>query len=483
MSDPRTSPLWKTQSYVDGAWTEGGDTYEVDDPGTGEVIAEFQGAGGELAQRAVDAAERASASWRATSPLERADLLNRWAKLMGEREDELARILTLEHGKPLSEAAGEIRYAATFVRWFAEESRRSYGETIPSASDRRLIVVREPIGIGAGITPWNFPSAMITRKLAPALAAGCAFVLKPAEATPFSALALAALTEEVGLPKGVFNVVAGPNPGAIADVWVDDMRVRKLSFTGSTDVGKELYTSCAPTMKRVSLELGGNAPFIVFDDANLDAAVDGAMKAKFRNGGQSCVAANRILVQEDVHDEFVDRLRARIAELVVGNGFDEDSTIGPLINERALASVHELVDRAQNAGAEALVGGCRVDRPGSFYQPSLIVGVEGHMELASDEVFGPVASVMKFKSDAEAIAQANATSYGLASYFYARDVGRIWRVAAALDYGMVGINTGLMSTAEAPFGGIKMSGLGREGSRHGLEEWTRLKYIAMAGLD
>jgi succinate-semialdehyde dehydrogenase/glutarate-semialdehyde dehydrogenase len=405
--------------------------------------------------------------------------------LLGKNEDELAELLTREQGKPLTEARGEIRYAASFTDYYAEEARRIYGETIPSPdTTSRIVVMRQPIGIGAGITPWNFPSAMITRKLAPALAAGCTFVLKPAEATPLSALILAGLLEQAGAPAGVFNVVPGAAEDAapIGKVICDDPRVRALSFTGSTAVGKILLGQCASTIKKVSLELGGNAPFIVFDDADLDEAVAGCMAAKFRNAGQTCVAANRILVHATIYDAFRDALAARIADLKVGSGLEQDVRIGPLIDDDAVKKVESHLADARDKGASIVVGGARHERGRTFFQPTLVENASSEMQMAQEETFGPVAALTKFDTEEGAIRIANDTPMGLAAYFFARDVGRVWRVSEALEYGMIGANTGMMSTAVAPFGGIKESGLGREGSRHGIDEWTELKYVRMAGL-
>lgn len=483
MSEALEDPaLLKSSSYVNGEWADGSASVDVEDPGKGEVFASVSG-GPELASAAVDAAANAQPAWAARSAAERGSILRALADQMTRHEDDLARLLTREHGKPLEEAKGEIRYAKSFVSFYAEEATRLYGESIPSGDpDRRLLTFRQPIGVGAGITPWNFPSAMITRKLAPALAVGCAFVLKPSKSTPLSALALAELGERAGIPRGVFNVVVGPSSSEIAGPWLEDARVRKLSFTGSTSVGKSLYESCAATVKKLSLELGGNAPFLVFDDADLDAAIDGCMKAKFRNGGQSCVAANRILVQSKVHDAFVEKLRAAVSELRPGYGFDADSTLGPLIDSGARDDVAALVTSAKAQGAEVVSGGSAIDRPGHFYEPTLVTGVRAEMDIATQEIFGPVASVLRFDDDAEGVAMANDVPYGLASYLYTRDLGRAWRISEALEYGMVGVNTGMVSNAAAPFGGIKQSGLGREGSHHGLDDWTELKYVAMAGL-
>lgn len=474
--------LLHEDAFIDGRWVTTAERFEVRDPATGEVVARVSRCGPEDTRRAVDAAERALPGWAGLPAARRAAALHRLVERMATHEDELARLLTREQGKPLAEARGELRYGASFITFFAEEARRLYGETIPSPrADSRLLVLRQPIGVGAAITPWNFPSAMIARKLGAALAAGCTLVVKPAEATPLSALALAALAEDAGIPAGVFNVVTGAaeDAPAIGQVLCDDPRVRALSFTGSTEVGKLLLRQCAATVKRVSLELGGNAPFLVFDDADLEAAVEGCMTAKFRNAGQTCVAANRIFVQRGVHDAFVERLGARIAELRVGPGLEEGVSIGPLIDEEALAKVEAHVADAQEKGAKVRVGGRRHALGRTFFEPTLLEGVSPEMRLAQEETFGPVAGVMAFDTEEEALRLANDTPSGLAAYFYARDVGRVWRVSEGLEYGMVGVNTGLVSTAEAPFGGVKESGLGREGSRHGVDEWTELKYVCV----
>ncbi len=474
--------LLHESAYIDGRWLTSTDRFEVRDPATGEVVARVSRCGPDETQQAIDAAERALPTWAGLAAPQRAAALHRLAERMATYEDELARLLTREQGKPLAEARGEVRYGASFVTFFAEEARRIYGETIPSPrADSRLLVLRQPIGVGAAITPWNFPSAMIARKLGAALAAGCTLVVKPAEATPLSALALAALAEDAGIPAGVLNVVTGAaaDAPAIGQALCGDPRVRALSFTGSTEVGRLLLRQCATTVKRVSLELGGNAPFLVFDDADLEAAVDGCMVAKFRNAGQTCVAANRIFVQNGIYDAFVERLSARIAALRVGPGLDENVSIGPLIDEAALAKVEAHVADARAKGASVRVGGRRHALGHTFFEPTLLEGVSPEMQLTQEETFGPVAGVMRFDTEEEALRWANDTRAGLAAYFYARDVGRVWRVSEGLEYGMVGVNTGLVSTAEAPFGGVKESGLGREGSRHGIDEWTELKYVCV----
>lgn len=463
-----------------GEWIATDRRFAVTDPATGEHLADVSDADAALTRQAVDAAADAWPAWRAKTAHERAGMVRRLRALHAEREDELARLLTREQGKPLAEARGEIRYAASFYEFFAEEALRPHGETIPSPfPGHRLLTFRQPIGVGAAITPWNFPSAMIARKLAPALAAGCTFVLKPSELTPLSALALAALCEEAGVPKGVVNVVPTSEAAPVGEVLTGDARVRALSFTGSTAVGKRLYRACADTVKKVSLELGGNAPFLVFDDADLDAAADGLMVAKLRNGGQTCVAANRILVQRSVHDAFVERVAARLRGVRVGPGLEEGVALGPLVNRPSFDKVAGHVDDARAKGATLHLGGSAHELGRTFYAPTLLTGVTTEMRMANEETFGPALGVMAFDTEEEAIALANDTPAGLAAYFYARDVGRVFRVAEALEVGMVGVGTGLVSTAVAPFGGVKESGLGREGSRHGMEEWTEVKYVCL----
>jgi len=475
--------LLKTAAYVDGAWLERPVQFAVHDPATGAELARVAKLDAADAEAAIAAAERAWPAWRERTAKDRANLLMRWFKLMHEHADDLARIMTAEQGKPLAEARGEVLYAASFVEWFAEEARRVYGETIATHDKtKRLLVLKQPVGVCAAITPWNFPLAMITRKVAPALAAGCPVVVKPAEATPLSALALAELAARAGLPAGVLNVITADatNSIAIGEALCASPTVRHLSFTGSTEVGRILMRQCAPTVKKLSLELGGNAPFIVFDDADLDAAVEGAVAAKYRNAGQTCVCANRFYVQDGVYDAFVAKLAARVAELKMGNGFDAGVQVGPLIDDAAVAKVAEHVADARAKGGRVLAGGA--PREGRFFEPTLIADASADMLCAREETFGPLAPVFRFTTEAEAVAAANNTEFGLASYFYSRDLARVFRVGEALEYGMVGVNTGLISTAEAPFGGVKQSGLGREGSRHGIEDYLELKYLCLGGV-
>jgi len=479
--------LFRTQCYIDGRWmdADSGLTFAVTNPATGAKIADVARMGLDETRRAIEAAEKAQPAWRAKTAKERAQILRRMFDLMMENQDDLARIMTAEQGKPLAEAKGEIAYAASFLEWFSEEARRIYGDTIPQHQpDKRLIVVKEPVGVTAGITPWNFPAAMITRKAAPALAAGCAMVIKPASMTPLSALALAELAERAGMPAGILSIVVGDRPDSkvIGGELTSNPIVRKIGFTGSTSVGKLLMEQCAGTVKKVSLEPGGNAPFIVFDDADLDAAVDGAMLCKFRNAGQTCVSANRILVQDSVYDAFADRLSAAVQGLRVGNGMDDGVTIGPLIDDAALEKVDAHVRNASSMGAATVLGGTPHDLGGSFYQPTVLTGVTADMDMCNEETFGPVAGLMRFSGEDDAVRLANDTPFGLASYFYSRDIGRVWRVSEALEYGMVGINTGFVSTEVAPFGGVKESGIGREGSHYGIDEWVEIKYLCMSGL-
>jgi succinate-semialdehyde dehydrogenase / glutarate-semialdehyde dehydrogenase len=476
------------RGHIGGEWVEAdsGATFPVVNPATGEELAQIPRMGADETRRAIEAAQDAYPRWRATLAKDRARILRRWADLMIEHRDDLALLLTTEQGKPLAESRLEIEYAASFLEWFGEEAKRVYGDTIPTyMKDRRVVVTKEPVGVTAGITPWNFPSAMITRKAAPAIAAGCTMVLKPAEQTPLSALAVAKLAEEAGLPAGVFNVVTGDadDAPAIGGEMTSNPIVRKLGFTGSTEVGKLLMEQCARQVKKVSLELGGNAPFIVFDDADLDEAVAGALLCKYRNSGQTCISANRIFVQESVHDVFLRRLTEAVTALKVGAGTEPEVSVGPLIDNQALAKVERHVADALARGAELVTGGDRHERGHTFFQPTVLSGVTASMAMTAEETFGPVAGVGSFAAEQEAIEVANATPYGLAAYFYSRDVGRIWRVSEALEYGIVGINTGFISTEVAPFGGMKESGIGREGSKYGIEEWLELKYLAMGGVD
>ena len=480
LRDPK---LLQTRAFIDGAWVDAATTFPVHDPATGELLAQVSELGVAETRHAIEAANAAWPAWRMQTAKQRATILRRWFDLIIANADDLALLMTCEQGKPLAEAKGEIVYGASFVEWFAEEGKRIYGDVIPSpAADRRLVVLKQPIGVCAAITPWNFPSAMITRKVAPALAAGCTVVVKPAEQTPLSALALAELAQRAGFPPGVFNIVTGSAAAApvIGGELTSNPIVRKLSFTGSTEIGRLLMAQCAPTVKKVSLELGGNAPFIVFDDADLDAAVEGAMTSKYRNAGQTCVCANRLLVQDGIYDTFAARLAAKVGELKVGAGIEAEVNQGPLIDEAALAKVEAMVADAQAKGARLLTGGSRHERGGTFFQPTVLADVTADMRCAREEIFGPVAPLFRFKDEVEAIALANATEYGLAGYFYARDLGRVWRVAEALEYGIVGVNTGIISNEVAPFGGVKQSGIGREGSRYGIEDYLEIKYVCMA---
>ncbi|MBK0392615.1 NAD-dependent succinate-semialdehyde dehydrogenase [Ramlibacter algicola] len=476
--------LLRQALFIDGEWSQAvsGKKFAVRNPATGEHIADVPDGAAADAERAIDAAHRAFPAWRATTADHRARVLRQWFDLMLQHQDDLAMLMTCEQGKPLAEAKGEIAYAASFIEWFSEEARRVYGDTIPSQwSDKAILVKKEPVGVCAAITPWNFPAAMITRKVAPALAAGCTIIVKPASQTPLSALALAELAQRAGVPRGVFSVVTG-GARAIGGVLTASPLVRKLSFTGSTEVGRLLAAQCAPTLKRMSLELGGNAPFIVFDDADLDAAVEGAIASKYRNSGQTCVCANRFLVQSGVYDRFAARLATAVGALRVGNGVVEGVQQGPLIDEPALAKVEELVADAVAAGARVAAGGKRHALGGTFYEPTLLVGVGSAMRVANEEIFGPVAPLIRFDDEADAVRIANSSEFGLAAYFYSRDLARVWRVAGAIEAGMVGVNTGIISTAVAPFGGVKQSGMGREGSRYGIDEYIDTKYVCLGGI-
>ncbi len=471
----KAGALLRQAAYIDGQWVEGSRALDVINPATLQVLGQVPALGAPETERAVTAAHRAFESWRRLAAGERGTLLQRWFELILANQEDLARLMTAEQGKPLTESRGEIIYAASFIEWFAQESRRAYGQVIPGhLADKRLLVLREPVGVVGAITPWNFPSAMITRKVAPALAAGCTVVLKPSELTPFSALALAWLGSQAGLPPGVFNVVTG-EPAAIGEVLTSDPRVRKFTFTGSTRVGKQLAARCMGTVKRVSLELGGNAPFMVFDDADVEKAVAGAMTSKFRNSGQTCVCANRILVQRGIHDEFVAKLCAQVGKLVMGDGLAGLTQQGPLINAAAVEKVERHVQDALGRGGKLLVGGVR--GTGNFYQPTVITQVSPEAALCTEETFGPLAGIVEFDTEAEAIRLANDTTAGLAAYCYTRDLNRAWRVSEALQYGMVGLNTGLISTTVAPFGGVKESGLGREGASFGMDEYLETKLV------
>ncbi len=480
----KDASLFRQQCYIDGAWgdADGGATIDVTNPANGETLGTIPKMGADETRRAVEAAERAWPAWRAKTAKERSAIMRTWFNLMIENQDDLARLMTLEQGKPLAEAKGEIVYGASFVEWFAEEAKRVYGDTIPGhQADKRIVVLKQPIGVVASITPWNFPNAMITRKCAPALAVGCPVVAKPATATPYSALALAELAERAGIPKGVFNVVTG-GAGAIGGELTSNPIVRKLSFTGSTEIGKLLMEQCAGTVKKVSMELGGNAPFLVFNDADIDAAVEGAMMSKFRNAGQTCVCANRILVQDGVYEQFAEKLAAAALELKVGDGLESGVNQGPLIDLAALEKVEEHVADALQKGAAVATGGARHALGGTFYQPTVLTNVNTDMKVTREETFGPVAPLFRFHDDDEGVAMANDTEFGLASYFFASDMGRVWRVSEALESGIVGVNTGIISTEVAPFGGIKESGIGREGSKYGIDDFCEMKYICMGGV-
>ncbi len=471
--------LFRQQCFIDGQWVNATDgaALTVENPAGASALGTVPSLGAAETRRAIAAAARALESWRSMSAKERSDLLHRWAGLCLEHRDDLATIMTLEQGKPLAESKGEINYGTSFIQWFAEEARRVYGDVIPSnRRDQRIVILKQPVGVVAAITPWNFPNAMITRKAGAALAAGCTIVVKPAPETPFSALALAELAERAGIPAGVFNVITGPAE-EIGSELTSNPAVRKLSFTGSTEVGRKLLAQCAPTIKKTSMELGGNAPFVIFADADLDKAIDGVMIAKFRNGGQTCVCANRIFVEDAIYDRFAEKLRDAVANLRVGNGLESDITTGPLINQDALKKVEAHVADAVAHGASIQCGGTRHPLGGTFYEPTILVNVSPESLLMKEETFGPVAPLIRFKTEEDVIRMSNATEFGLACYFYTRDLNRAWRVAEALEYGMVGINEGLISTEVAPFGGIKQSGLGREGSKYGIEDYLEIKYL------
>jgi succinate-semialdehyde dehydrogenase / glutarate-semialdehyde dehydrogenase len=483
MQQLNAGELVKTASYINGNWVAGSNTFSVRDPADQQVLCQVADAGAAQALQAVDAAHAAFADWAAKPAAERAELMLRWYQLMLEHQEDLARLMTLEQGKPLSEAKGEIAYGASYLQWFAEEAKRLYGSTIPAPSaDKRIIVQRQPVGVVAAITPWNFPNAMLARKAAAALSAGCTFVVKPAQQTPLSALAMAELSRQAGIPDGVFNVVVGSDAKAIGKVLTQDAKVAKFSFTGSTAVGKQLAKQCADSVKRVTLELGGNAPFIVFDDADLDAAVKGLMASKFRNAGQTCVCANRILLQRGIYPAFREKLLSAVNALQVGHGLVENTQIGPLIDDNAIAKVNKLIQSALEDGASVLLGGKTHSAGAQFFQPTILTDVRADMAISQQEIFGPVAALQLFDTEQEAIKLANDTEYGLAAYFYSRDIGRVFRVAQALQFGMVGINEGIISNAAAPFGGVKQSGYGREGSQYGLDDYTELKYLCIGGV-
>jgi succinate-semialdehyde dehydrogenase/glutarate-semialdehyde dehydrogenase len=476
--------LFRTQAFLAGEWVgaDSGRTINVTNPATGALIGTVPEMGAAETRRAIEAANKAWPAWRAKTAKERAAILRKWFELMMANQEDLAVLMTAEQGKPLTESRGEIAYAASFIEWFAEEGKRVYGDTIPTFKpDARIVVTKEPIGVTAAITPWNFPAAMITRKAGPALAAGCPMVIKPATATPFSAFAMAVLAERAGVPAGVLSVLTG-SARAIGGEMTGNPIVRKLSFTGSTEIGKVLMEQCAGTVKKVSMELGGNAPFIVFDDADLDAAVLGAMASKYRNAGQTCVCANRLLVQDGVYEAFAAKLVEAVSKLKIGNGLEDGVTTGPLIDDGAVAKAEEHIADAVSKGAKVTLGGKRHALGGSFFEPTILTGVTTEMKVAKEETFGPVAPLFRFKDEEEAIAMANDTEFGLAAYFYSRDIGRVWRVAEALEYGIVGINEGIISSEVAPFGGVKESGTGREGSKYGIEDYLEIKYMLMGGL-
>jgi len=476
--------LFREACYIGGAWVQGNSSVriDVDNPATGEIIGRVPALGRVETRQAIQAANLAFASWRKRTAKDRSRILRNWSDLMLANQDDLARLMTLEQGKPLAESRGEVTYAASFLEWFSEEAKRVYGDTIPQhESDKRIVVIKQPIGVVACITPWNFPLAMITRKVGPALAAGCTVVVKPAAQTPFSALALAELAERAGVPKGVVNVITGPEKEIGAEL-TSNLLVRKLSFTGSTEVGRILMAQCAGSIKKLSLELGGNAPFIVLDDADLDAAVEGAIASKFRNTGQTCVCANRILVHDSVYDIFAEKLVAAVKRLQPDNGLNKDATQGPLIDDAAVKKVEEHVADAKSKGAKVLIGGQHHRLGGRFYEPTVLADVTSQMLVAKEETFGPVAPLFRFSTDDEAVAMANDTEFGLAAYFYGRDIARIWHIAEELEYGIVGINAGRISTEVAPFGGVKQSGMGREGSKYGIEEFLEIKYLCLGGM-
>lgn len=480
LSDPQ---LLRNHSYINGSWHASENQFDVTNPANGEVLIQVSDGTIAEAELAIKSAKDALPEWSAKSANERAGLMRKWFDLMMAHQDDLGLILTLEQGKPLAEAKGEIAYGAAYIEWFAEEGKRAYGDTIPApAGDKRIVVIKQPVGVVASVTPWNFPNAMIARKAAAALAAGCTFVGRPASQTPLSALAMAELAERAGIPRGVFNLVTGNDARGIGEVLTQHPDVAKFTFTGSTGVGKQLIAQCASTIKKVSMELGGNAPFIVFNDADIDAAVQGALMSKYRNAGQTCVCTNRIFVQSEVKQEFVSKFIAAVQNLNLGNGLEEGVNIGPMISERAVADVDRLVLESVAQGAKVELGGHVSDAGACFYQPTVMTGVSNDMPIAKNEIFGPVSPIIEFDTEQQVIELANATEFGLAAYFYSRDIGRVWRVAESLDYGMVGINEGIISNAAAPFGGVKQSGNGREGSKYGLDDYMEIKYLCMGGI-
>lgn len=481
----KDASLLKTQAYIDGQWVDADDksTFAVTNPATGEVIAQVANMGAAETKRAIEAAEVAMEQWKALPAKERCGVLEKWNDLLLANQEDLAIILTTEQGKTLAEARGEIAYGASYIKWFAEEGKRIYGDILPSANDRRSLVIKQPIGVVAAITPWNFPNGMITRKAAPALAVGCAMVLKPAAETPLSSLALAELAERAGLPKGLLNVVPGLDAPAIGGELTSNKIVKKLTFTGSTPVGKMLMAQCAATGKRTSMELGGNAPVIVFEDADIDLAVQGALAAKYRNSGQTCICANRIMVQESVYDEFVKRFAQHVDQFQIGNGLQDGTTHGPVITEKAIEGIHAKVQNAVAQGATVVTGGNISDKGAQFYEPTILTNVDSSMSVFSEEIFGPVAPIFKFKTEEEALSMANDTDFGLAAYFYTENMGRIFRVGEGLEYGMVGVNETAISSEVIPFGGVKESGQGREGSKYGLDDYLEIKYLCIGGLN
>ncbi len=486
MSIVNDTSLFRSQAYINGEWVDAdsGDSVPVTNPADGNTLISVPDMGAAETRRAIDAANAALPAWSARTAKDRAAILRRWYELIMENQEDLARLMTADQGKPLAESRGEVAYGASFVEWFAEEGKRTYGDVIPHhAPGKRLITIKQPVGVIAAITPWNFPNAMITRKVAPALAAGCTALVKPAAETPLSALALAELGERAGFPPGIFNVITTKHSSLVGGEMTSNPIVRKFSFTGSTEIGKLLIKQCADTVKKVTMELGGNAPFIVFDDADLDAAVQGALASKYRNAGQTCVCANRFLVQDGVYDEFAKKLAAATAQLVVGRGEKDGVSVGPLINKEAIDKVDSIVQDAISKGATVVLGGKRDDTGSNFYQPTILTHVTADMEVASEEIFGPVAPLFRFKTDEEAIRIANDTPFGLAAYFYSRDIARVWKIAEGLEYGMVGINEGILSTEVAPFGGVKESGVGREGSKYGIDEYMEIKYLCLGGMD